>query len=72
MDERPGYHDVASLFTQTAERLAPTGRVYVLFSSDSYLELMGALYESAGFRAHAVRTRWILFESFIIFELRMN
>ena len=68
----PGYRDIASLFTQARERLAPGGRVYLLLSSDSDLELMRAFAEKAGFQTRAVQTRSIVIESFIIFELRME
>ena len=64
----PDYRDIASLFDQAAERLAPGGRLYVLLSSDSDLDLMKALVERAGFQMRAVRTCSILVESFIIFE----
>ncbi len=64
----PGYRDIVALFDQVAERLAPGGRLYVLLSSDSDLELMGALAGRAGFQTRAVRTRSILVESFMVFE----
>jgi release factor glutamine methyltransferase len=35
----PNYRDIASLFDQASERLAPGGRVYILLSSDSDLDL---------------------------------
>src|SRR4051812_7580916 len=63
-----GYRDIAALFGQAAERLARGGRLYVLLSSDSDLEFMGALAGRAGFQTRAVRTRSILVESFIISE----
>ncbi len=64
----PGYRDITALFDQAAERLAPGGRLYVLLSSDSDLDLMRALAERASFQTRAVRTRSILVESFIVFE----
>jgi release factor glutamine methyltransferase len=66
----PNYRDIASLFEQARERLAPGGRVYVLLSSDSDLELMGALFARAQLRARPVAERSILIESLIIYELQ--
>ena len=64
----PNYRDIASLFDQAGERLAPGGRLYVLLSSDSDLELMDALASKAGFDTRVVQRRSILIESFIIYE----
>jgi release factor glutamine methyltransferase len=66
----PAYRDIAALFEQARERLAPGGRCYVLLSSDSDLEFLGALMEQARFRAHIVAEQSILVESFILYELR--
>jgi methylase of polypeptide subunit release factors len=66
----PGYRDIALLFDQARDRLAPGGRMYVLFSSDTDLGLMGSLIDRAGFRALIVGERSILVESFILYELR--
>jgi methylase of polypeptide subunit release factors len=66
----PGYRDIALLFDQARDRLAPGGRLYVLFSSDSDLGLMGALIARAGFQARIAGERSILVESFILYELR--
>ncbi|HEY3910879.1 MAG TPA: 50S ribosomal protein L11 methyltransferase [Stellaceae bacterium] len=66
----PGYRDVAALFDQSRQRLKPGGRVYVMVSSDSDLDLLGRLIERAGFRARLVHERSIVIESFIIYELR--
>lgn len=68
----PDYRDIAGLFDQARERLAPGGCLYVLFSSDSDLTLLGALIQRAGFRARPVEERSILIESLIIYELRLN
>jgi release factor glutamine methyltransferase len=68
----PGYRDIASLFDQARERLSPGGRLYVLLSSDSDLNVLGALIARAGFRARLVAERSILFESFILYELRAS
>ena len=66
------YRDIASLFDQARERLAPGGCLYVLLSSDSDLDRLGALIQRAGFRARLVAERSIPFESFILYELRAN
>jgi release factor glutamine methyltransferase len=68
----PNYRDIALLFDQARERLTPDGCLYVLLSSDSDLDVLGALIERAGFRATLVAERSIIFESFILYELRPN
>jgi release factor glutamine methyltransferase len=65
----PNYRDVAPLFEQARERLAPGGRFYLLVSSDSDLDLFAALIMRARFRARLVAERSILIESLIIYEL---
>jgi release factor glutamine methyltransferase len=65
----PGYRDVAAFFDQARERLKPGGRVYVMVSSDSDLDLFGRLINRAGFCARVAYERSILIESFIIYEL---
>jgi methylase of polypeptide subunit release factors len=65
----PRYRDVAALFEQARQRLKPGGRLYVMVSSDTNLDLFGRLIERAGFRARAAYERSILIESFIIYEL---
>jgi len=65
----PNYRDVAPLFDQARERLAPGGRVYLLVSSDSDLDLISALIVRARFRARLVAERSIFIESLIIYEL---
>ena len=66
----PGYRDIASLFEQARERLLPGGRLYLLLSSHSDLDRLGALAEEAGFRARLAEERSILIESFVLYELR--
>ena len=68
----PNYRDIALLFEQARERLTPDGCLYVLLSSDSDLNVLGALIARAGFRARLVAERSIIFESFILYELRAN
>src|ERR1700724_8906 len=66
----PNYRDIAPFFSQARERLAPGGRVYLLVSSDSDLDLLGALIARARFQARLVAERSIFIESLIIYELR--
>ena len=66
----PGYRDIVLLFDQARERLKPGGRMYVLFSSDTDLELMGLLIQRAGFRARVAGERSLLVESFLLYELQ--
>lgn len=66
----PDYRDIAALFGQARERLAPGGRVYLLLSSDSDLDLLGRLIARARFVARPVAERSILIESLIVYELR--
>jgi hypothetical protein len=56
--------------TKSRERLKPGGRVYVMVSSDSDLDLFGTLIDRAGFRARLVHEYSIFIESMIIYELR--
>lgn len=67
----PAYRDIALLFEQARDRLAPGGRMYVLFSSDTDLGLMGSLIDRAGFQARLVGERALLVESFILYELHV-
>jgi release factor glutamine methyltransferase len=64
------YSDVAALFDQARERLAPRGRLYLLLSSDSDLDYLGTLIEKARFQARQVDERSIFIESLIIYELQ--
>jgi hypothetical protein len=68
----PDYRDIAILFVQARERLASGGCMYVLFSSDSDLDLLGGLISRAGFVARLVAERTILIESIILFELTLR
>ena len=65
----PAYRDIAALFDQARERLKPGGRLYVMVSSDSDLDLFSRLIVAAGFRARLAHEHSILIESLIIYEL---
>jgi release factor glutamine methyltransferase len=66
----PNYRDVGSLFHQARERLAPGGRLYILLSSDSDLDLFTGLIAKARFQARRVAERPVLIESLIIYQLQ--
>jgi release factor glutamine methyltransferase len=65
----PAYRDVAALFDQARKCLKPDGRMYVMVSSDSDLDLFGELIDKAGFRARLAHEYSIVIESLIIYEL---
>jgi release factor glutamine methyltransferase len=65
----PSYRDISDLFDQARLRLKPGGRLYLLVSSHSDLDLLRARIKTAGFQAREVARRWILIESLIIYEL---
>jgi release factor glutamine methyltransferase len=65
----PQYRDIKALFDQSRDRLKPEGRLYVMVSSDSDLDLFSTLIDRAGFRARLAREYSILIESLIIYEL---
>ena len=66
----PAYRDIAALFDQARERLAPGGVVYLLLSSDSDLDRLGEMIHRAHFSAHMVGKQSIYIEDFILYELR--
>src|SRR3954470_21327022 len=68
----PHYRDIAALFEQARERLRPGGRMLLLLSSDSDLDLMRSLAAGEGFGWHLVATRSIGIESFLLYELRLS
>ena len=59
------------LFEQASERLAPNGMVYLIISSKSDLQLLSDLIRQAGFSAELVNQRFIVLETFLIFQLRV-
>ena len=66
----PHYCDIAALFDQSRERLKPGGRLYVMVSSDSDLELFSGFITNAGFHAQLVTERSIFIESFLLYSLQ--
>jgi methylase of polypeptide subunit release factors len=65
----PAYRDIAPLFDQARERLKPGGKMFVMVSSDTDLELFSALIDRAGFNSRLEREYSLVVESLIIFEL---
>ena len=65
----PSHRDIVALFMQARERLAPDGRMYVLFSDRADLDFLRALMEQAGFQSRLVGQRSILIDTFVIYEL---
>jgi methylase of polypeptide subunit release factors len=65
----PNYRDVIALFEQARERLKPGGRMYVMVSSDTNLDLFSAMIEKAGFQARLAYEHSLYIESMIIYEL---
>ena len=63
------YRYIAALFEQSRERIRPGGRMYVMVSSDSDLDLFSELIAQAGFRARQVHEHSLYIESMIIYEL---
>jgi len=63
------YRYISALFDQSRERLKPGGRMYVMVSSDSDLDLFSRLIDQAGFRARQVHEHSLYIESMIIYEL---
>ena len=67
----PQYSNVAGLFSQARQRLKPDGRLYVMVSSDSDLDLFGRLIGEAGFRARLAVERSFYIESMLLYEMRL-
>jgi release factor glutamine methyltransferase len=63
------YRGIAALFDQARERLKPAGRLYIMLSSDSDLDLFANLIDRTGFHIRLAHERSILIESLIIYEL---
>jgi release factor glutamine methyltransferase len=66
----PNHRDIVQMFIQARERLAPGGRMYVLFSSRADLTLLGSLIEQAQLRARPVSERSIVIDAFVVYELQ--
>ncbi len=66
----PGYRDIVRMFEQVRDRLAPGGRLYLLISSDTDIELMRSLMAAAGLHPELASQRNLVLESFVIYEAR--
>ena len=67
----PAYRDIIALFDQARERLKPDGRMYVMVSSDTDLELFRSLIAKAGFRQRKLKEYSLIVESLILYELTL-
>lgn len=68
----PGFRDILPMFSQIRERLAPDGRALVVLSSDCDLDAIHALVDAAGLSRRVVHDRKLMFESMLIYELRID
>src|SRR5262249_33878371 len=66
----PQYKDIAPLFAQARERLAPNGVMYLILSSHTDLELVGTFVRKAGLSARVAAQQQVFLETIIIYELR--
>jgi release factor glutamine methyltransferase len=64
----PGHRDIAALFEQAYLRLKPDGRLFVMFSSHSDLDLIEKLIARAGFQFRVAKKYSIFIDSFILYE----
>ena len=64
-----GNKNILNLFEQARQRLKPGGRVYLMISSDSDLDMYGKAIAKAGFKARLAFEHSIMFESFPLYEL---
>jgi release factor glutamine methyltransferase len=67
----PQYRDIATLFDEARERLAPGGCMYVVLSSHADLDAFESMIDRAGFRKHLAAQRSIFIEQLLIYELRL-
>ena len=65
----PAYRDIKALFEQARERLKPDGRIYLMLSSDTDLDLFASLIAKAGFSQRKLKEYSLYVESLIIYEL---
>lgn len=66
----PQYQDIIPLFSQARERLVPDGVMYMILSSHTDLEFIGAVIRSSGFNVRIISKQRLFFETLVIFELR--
>ena len=68
----PQHSLIANLFAQARDRLKPDGRLYVMFASDSDLDLFSRLIDEAGFTARLAVERSFYIASMLIYELKQR
>jgi len=66
----PGYQDITPLFSQARKRLVSDGVMYLILSSHTDLEFIGAVIRRTGFEIRMVKEQRVFFETLVIFELR--
>ena len=66
----PQYQDITPLFSQAHKRLASDGVMYLILSSHTDLEFIGAVIRRTGFDVRVISEQRVLFETLVIFELR--
>ena len=65
----PEYRDIKEMFDQARGRLKPDGRIYLMLSSDSDLDLFASLIQKARFTQRKLKEYSLVVESLIIYEL---
>ncbi len=66
-----GNRNILNLFEQARVRLKPGGRIYLMLSSDSDLDMYGKAIAKAGFKARLAFEQSIMFEFFPLWELTL-
>jgi HemK-related putative methylase len=66
----PQYRDITPLFGQARERLASDGVMYLILSSHTDLEFIGAVIRRTGFDVRIISKQRVFLETLVIFELR--
>ena len=66
-----GNKNILNLFEQARQRLKPGGRMYLMISSDSDLDMYGKAIAKAGFKARLAFEHSIMFEFFPLYELTL-
>ena len=68
----PRHRDIARVFEQAHERLRPGGVLYVMFSTDSEIEVIETLIVRSGFVLRVAKTYSIYIESFLLYECALS
>jgi len=64
----PNHRDIAALFDQARERLKPEGKLYVMLSSHSKLDLIEKMIERASLRFRVIKRYSIVVDAFVLYE----